>query len=101
MAHARPGSKPPTVHLSYPNRAILSPPWQLALGSAPTRSAQPSPRTGLLQPGQQLTIPNLLGEPPYPSAALPDSAVIYSPAAAGFQIDDYIAQAGGYLSTYR
>jgi hypothetical protein len=51
--------------------------------------------------GQLLTIPNLLGEPPYPSVVLPDSAVIYSPEAAGFQVDNYIAQAGGYLSTYR
>ncbi len=61
----------------------------------------PQPATGLLPIGQTLTIPNVLGEPPYPSALLPDSAVIYSPADSNFQIDDYITQAGGYLSTYR
>lgn len=59
------------------------------------------PVTGLLLPGQQLTIPNLLGDPSYSSALLPDSTIIYSPEAAGFQIDAYITQAGGYLSTYR
>jgi len=51
--------------------------------------------------GQQLIIPNLLGTPPYPSAWLPDSAIIYSPVSAGFQIDAYITRVGGYLSTYR
>ncbi len=61
---------------------------------------QPLPAQGLLAPGLQLTIPNLLGEPPYPSALLPDSAVVYSPAAANFDIAAYIAQAGGYLSSY-
>ncbi len=60
--------------------------------------AQPS--SGLLPPGQQLTIPNTLGEPAYTSAALPDSAVIYSPLAAAFQTEAFITQAGGFLSTY-
>ena len=63
-------------------------------------AAQPLPAQGLLPPGLPLTIPNLLGEPPYPSALLPDSLVVYSPAAAGFDIAAYIAQAGGYLNTY-
>jgi hypothetical protein len=42
-----------------------------------------------------------LGATPYPLQALPDSIIIYSPAAANFQNGDYITQAGGYLSTYR
>jgi hypothetical protein len=51
--------------------------------------------------GQQLTIPNLLGEPAYPSVALPDSAVVFSPQAASYSLEDYINQAGGYLSSYQ
>jgi LasA protease len=70
-------------------------------GVAPDQVIPLQPMTGFLQPGQQLTIPNLLGEPPYSSAALPDSIVINSPAAAAFKTADFIAQAGGYLSTYR
>ena len=58
------------------------------------------PESGLLLLGQQLTIPNVLGDPPYTSAVFPDSAVVYSPIAAGFQAEAYISQAGGYLSTY-
>jgi LasA protease len=70
-------------------------------GVVPDQISPSQPLTGLLTPGQQLTIPNLLGDPPYPSALLPDSAIVYSPLAAGFQIDAYIAQAGGYLDTYQ
>ena len=58
------------------------------------------PAAELLPAGLQLTIPNVLGQPPYPSAALPDSLVIYSATAAEFDIQAYVAQAGGYLSTY-
>ncbi len=69
-------------------------------GVAPEQISPAQPALGLLLPGQQLSIPNLLGETPYPSAVLPDSAIIYSPAEASFQIDTYISQAGGYLSSY-
>ena len=70
-------------------------------GVSPDQISPPQPATGLLPIGQQLTIPNLLGVPAYPSALLPDSAIIYSPLSAGFDIDSYITQAGGYLSTYQ
>jgi LasA protease len=70
-------------------------------GVSPDQVSPLQPSSGLLNMGQTLIIPNLLGQPPYPSAALPDSAIIYSPAEAGFRIDDFIRQAGGYLSTYQ
>jgi LasA protease len=87
---------PPFIYISQPGDTLAG----LAgrFGVAPDQVIPLQPMTGLLQ---QLTIPNLLGEPAYPSAALPDSIVINSPAAAGFQTDDFITQAGGYLSTYR
>jgi murein DD-endopeptidase MepM/ murein hydrolase activator NlpD len=70
-------------------------------GVSPDQISPAQPLYGLLQPGQQLTIPNLLGEPAYPSPVFPDSLVINSPAADSFQTDEYVTQAGGYLSTYR
>jgi len=70
-------------------------------GVSADQISPPQPATGLLTIGQQLTIPNLLGVPAYPSALLPDSAIIYSPLSASFDIDSYITQAGGYLSTYQ
>jgi LasA protease len=64
-------------------------------------SPQPIPLTAFIPPGQELRIPNLLEEAPYPSAILPDSAVVNSPSAAGFDLQGYLSQAGGYLSTYQ
>jgi len=70
-------------------------------GVSPDQISPAQPISGLVIPGQRLSIPNLLGDSPYTSALLPDSAIIYSPSSAGFQIDAYITQAGGYLRTYR
>jgi LasA protease len=69
-------------------------------GVNPDQITPLQPATGLLTIGQSLTIPDVLGKPAYPSAVLPDSAVLYSPLVDGFQIADFISQAGGYLSTY-
>ncbi len=63
-------------------------------------SAQEIPAHGMITPGQILTIPNEVGQPPYPSAVLPDSEIVYSPSAVDFNIQDFVDKAGGYLSTY-
>lgn len=63
-------------------------------------SSQAIPSGGFFPPGQILTIPNVVGEPPYPSALLPDSEVVDSPSAADFKVQDFVDKAGGYLSTY-
>ena len=95
-----PGVIVPTyAYLSQPGDTLTA--LAARFGVRPDQISPAQPNVGLLPPGQQLTIPNLLGDPPYPSALLPDSAIIYSPVSAGFQIDAYITQAGGYLSTYR
>jgi hypothetical protein len=64
-------------------------------------STQPIPVAAFIPTGQELLIPNLLGDAPYSSAILPDSAVINSPSAAGFDLQSYIRQSGGYLSSYQ
>ena len=63
-------------------------------------SAQEIPDHSLIPPGQVLTIPNAVGEPPYPSALLPDSEIINSPSTVDFNVQDFVDKAGGYLSTY-
>ena len=90
---------PPFTYWTQPGDTLTA--VAARFGVSPDQINPAQPGTGLLPPGQQLTIPNLLGTPPYPSAVLPDSTIIYSPFATGFQIDDYIRLAGGYLSTYR
>jgi murein DD-endopeptidase MepM/ murein hydrolase activator NlpD len=61
---------------------------------------EPLPEEAFLEPGIPLQIPNRLGSTPYPNILLPDSEILYGPATVDFDIDTYIAGAGGYLSTY-
>ena len=70
-------------------------------------SPDPIDINGLLTPGQLLFIPvdkKLLqsGEKLVDiSGLMPDSEVIYSPSAVDFDVNQYLEDAGGYLSTYR
>ena len=57
--------------------------------------------TELLDPGMALIIPGYSTDSIAARRLLPDSEVVFSPSAVGFDIAGYIAQAGGYLSTYR
>lgn len=64
-------------------------------------SDQPIPQEDLIDPGQLLIIPNVLADTTPNSQLLPDSEVVYSPTAIDFDIEVFVNQAGGYLSTYR
>ncbi len=64
-----------------------------------------SPRL-LLPTGDLLALPNTFGSANNPEAIsapgllLPDSEIVYSPAATDFSVEEYVRQAGGFLSTY-
>jgi len=58
------------------------------------------PQTGLINPGQLLIIPRKLYNTSSATQILPDSEVVNSPSAIDFDIDTFVKQAGGYLSTY-
>ncbi len=55
----------------------------------------------LLPEGLQVILPHLSDPLPYRGSLLPDSEIAYSPADQGFSVEEYVSQAGGYLSTYR
>ncbi len=55
---------------------------------------------GLLADGQLLVVPNVLGEVGPGYHILPDSEVVFSGAAAGFDPQEFAAQRGGYLAEY-
>ncbi len=55
---------------------------------------------GLIPAGQLLVIPDVLGEVSSNERLLPDSEVIYSPSAIGFDAERVGEQLGGYLSSY-
>lgn len=55
----------------------------------------------LLAPGQILYLPSPQTEFPIGKRLLPDSEVVFSSPAVGFDSEDYLQEEGGYLSTYR
>ena len=57
-------------------------------------------RERMLPPGQLLIIPNNLEETSSSQKLLPDSEVSYSPSTIDFNIQEFIQEAGGYLSIY-
>ena len=58
-------------------------------------------REGFLPPGQLLIIPNELNVTSSSSKLLPDSEVTFSPSTVDFDLEGFINEAGGYLSTYK
>ncbi len=94
------GGLPPFTYLARSGDTLLAVARRFGVGPERITSSQEIPAEGLLLPGQELVIPNGIGQAPYPSALLPDSEVIYSPSASGFRVSDYVGRAGGFLSTY-
>jgi murein DD-endopeptidase MepM/ murein hydrolase activator NlpD len=64
------------------------------------QASEEIPATGLINPGILLVIPDRLDNKTSNLQAMPDSEVVYSSAASDFDIEGYINQAGGYLSSY-
>lgn len=65
------------------------------------QSAEPIPETAFLHPGQLLIIPRRLGNTTSPVKLMPDSEVVFSPSATGFDIAAFVDQAGGKMSSHR
>jgi LasA protease len=63
-------------------------------------SPESLPVEGYLTPNQALFIPINMAAMQETAAIFPDSEVIYSPSAADFNIQEFVDQAGGYLSRY-
>ena len=65
-------------------------------------SPDPIPLQGFINPNQLLIIPNRLGNTTSTNKLIPDSEVVYTLSGiAGFDIQNYVTEQGGYLSTYR
>jgi murein DD-endopeptidase MepM/ murein hydrolase activator NlpD len=60
------------------------------------------PETGLIDPGTLLIVPNRIEQETTSNVqVMPDSEIVFSATAADFNIPQFIANAGGHLSTYR
>jgi len=58
------------------------------------------PQTAILDPGTALLVPDTLTQTTPGEILFPDSAIVYSPYAVGFDIQAFADQQGGYLAGY-
>jgi len=64
-------------------------------------SRDPLPSDGFIPEGQLLLIPNRLDETTSPLKLIPDSEVVDSPSSVGFDVAEFVQEAGGYLASYQ
>jgi LasA protease len=64
-------------------------------------SPDPISSKSFMSPGQLLIIPNKLGKTSPATLLIPDSDVVDSPSTLDFDVEQFVAKAGGYLSTYK
>ena len=99
---------------TFPSNSILyysqSGDWLPAVASrfgvdvSEITSPKPLPAEGFIDPGTLLIIPNRLNKTVEYTSALqliPDSEIVFSTTATTFDIDAYVKNSGGYISTYR
>jgi murein DD-endopeptidase MepM/ murein hydrolase activator NlpD len=75
----------------------------LRFGVTPEEISSPQDitQTGFITPGQLLIIPDMFAETTPSEQLLPDSELIFSPSAIGFDTGAFVASQGGYLNNYR
>lgn len=108
LSTATPGAPQPAdspvgdffTYITVPGDTLPALSLRFGVGPEQIIASQPLSESGLLPAGQPLQIPNTLGSLLYPSAALPDDAVVYGPSAVDFDISAYIQAAGGFLASY-
>ncbi len=77
---------------------------RFGVSSSEIASPKILPENGFLDQGTLLIIPDRLDKTVQYTSALqiiPDSEVVFSATSAGFNTEEYVRDAGGYLSTYR
>jgi murein DD-endopeptidase MepM/ murein hydrolase activator NlpD len=94
-------AKPPILYYTQSGDTLPSIEGRFNVSANEVTASEKIPATGLINPGLLLVIPDHLNEATTTSdEAMPDSEVVYSPSATDFDIDQFIENAGGYLSTY-
>ncbi len=93
----------PSIYMSYgvqPGDTLNSIAAHFGVTPGEILSSGPLPTQGLLPNHQTLAIPKLAEQPPYPHFLLPDSEVVNSPCGRNFDIQKYVNDAAGKLSSY-
>jgi LasA protease len=94
-------SVPITLYYAQAGDTVPALAARFGVAAEEINSPDPFPEKGLINPNQLLVIPNHLDAIGPSDLLLPDSEIVYSPSAIDFDIDAYIKEAGGHLSTTR
>ncbi len=95
-----PTAAPPSVYVAQSGDTLAS--VAIRFGVNPEQIASPQDISiGLIDAGQILSIPSVLGDIGPSDRLLPDSEVVYSRSTIGFSSASYVGQMGGYLASYR
>ena len=88
------------IYYTQPGDTLQALAKRFAVEPEQLSSHQPIPQIEMFPAGQQLLIPNQVGDTGYGEFLLPDSEVLFSPSAKDFLVEEFINSSDGYLSTY-
>ena len=93
---------PPILYYAQSGDSLAAVAARFGVDQQEIASLKNLPVGGLLDAGTLLLVPDRIGTERTPNVmVMPDSEVIFSASATDFDIAGFIAQAGGYLSTYQ
>jgi len=95
-----PTSAPPILYYTQAGDTVPLISVRFSVSPEEINSPEKLPATALLKPNLLLIIPNRLSATGPEGMLFPDSEVVYSPSAKDFDIEAFVAQTNGYLSTY-
>lgn len=93
--------KPPIQYYTQAGDTLASITGRYSVTAEQITPSEPLPENGLISPGILLVIPDVLEDVFESNLVLPDSEVVFSPSAVGFDIPTFIEEAGGYLGHYK
>jgi len=93
-------SNTPILYTSQAGDTLETVAFRFGVSLDEIASPDPIPLEGFINPNQLLIIPNRLGNTTSTGKLLPDSEVVYTLSAVGFDMERYVREAGGYLSDY-
>lgn len=93
--------RPPIIYYTQAGDTLPVVAARFGVNVEEIKAQTPIPTNGLISPGALLIIPDYYGAEVASDPILPDSEIVYSPSALDFSMSEFVAEAGGYLSTYR
>lgn len=94
-------NEPPIIYQTQAGDTLPALATRFGVSIAEISSTINLPRSGFLDPQQLVMIPPRNIETSSDKKVIPDSELVFSPSGLDFDIDGFVDNAGGYLSTYR